>query len=430
MIRSATPLAIVLWLGIAHATEETLELATLPAPERLAGALWERSPDLADARARLGLAEADVTRSLLLLNPNLDLALGGLPVGVTTPPGLTTGQTLNVGLTLSQTVELGKRGPRQDAASAAREAALLDTRETLRQRYLDLRLRIAEVASAEVRIAALADAARDAERLTALQSARSGKGDTSGLDTERARLEQQKIESTLGEQRELLELALRECARAVGLRCAPFGDPVQAQRYLDSVAALPAEVDVGARPDLRSLAAQAASADGQATLAERHAIPDPTLRAGYLRDQFVISGNNANTLFVGVSIPLPVFDHGQADAQAARALAERARSTRALLVAQAQRDRQRLASQLALARSRQMALRERTLPLARAVVGNLEKAMLVGAPLQDLLLARRTLEELNVSSADVDLFVFQSSTELERVVGAEPPAPPRLAGAP
>lgn len=216
----------------------------------------------------------------------------------------------------------------------------------------------------------------------------------------------------------------------MGLRCTPFGDPVTAQRFLDSVAALPAEVDVGARPDVRSLAAQAASADGLATLAERRAIPDPTLRAGYLRDQFVISGNNANTLFVGVSVPLPVFDHGQADAQAARALAERARATRALLVAQAQRDRERLAAQLKLARSRQRALRDSTLPLARSVVTNLEKAMLVGAPLQDLLLARRTLEELNVSSADVDLLVFETSTELERTVGAEPPAPPRLGGAP
>ncbi len=403
-----------------------LDLAKLPEPNEVARLVWEHAPDLAQARAKVGLAEADVWRSELLPNPTFDFGWSGLTVGETNPAGLTLGQTPSYTFTLSETFELGKRGPRQTAARLGRRAVSFEGWEALRQRFLDVEGRIAEVASAEVRIAALADAADDAARLTVLQQARASKGDTSGLDADRARLEEQKILSNLGEARENLQNALIECSHAAGLNCLPFGAPERAQAFLEKARELDPPHDLGARPDLKSLEAQAQAAQAQVTLAERRALPDPTVRLGYVRDQLVIAGDQPNALFVGVSVPLPIFDHGQADAQAARVQAELAETTRTLLTRQAQNDVVRLRKQLEQAKKRQQTLTTQTLPLARQVVESLGKTVLVGgAPIQDLLLARRTLQELVVDSADVDLLVARLTLELDRVTGrgAAVPAP-------
>ncbi len=263
--------------------------------------------------------------------------------------------------------------------------------------------------------------------MTGLQEARSGKGDTSGLDTDRARLEQQKVEMTLGEEREKLELALRECAIAAGLECRPFGDPERAQAFIETLEHVESAPPPDHRPDVQALVAQADAAHAQEVLADRHAIPDPTFRVGYVRDQFVISGNNPSTAFVGLSLPLPLFDHGQADAQTARVNREQATRVRELTLAQAGRDRTRLEAQLALARERHQHLSDDTLPLARKVVANLQQALLVGTPLQDLLLARKSLQELIMMEADLDLLVFRTCVDLDRVLGRMPPLPRELA---
>jgi len=49
-----------------------------------------------------------------------------------------------------------------------------------------------------------------------------------------------------------------------------------------------------------------------------------------------------------------------------------------------------------------------------------------GAPLQELLLARRTLGELTVEAVDLDLSAQQLAITESRVRGDGPPAPPEL----
>ncbi len=404
-----------------------LELAHLPPANAMAELVWEHSPDLAVARARVGLAEAEIIRAHVFLNPTFDFAWTGIAVGETNPAGLTLAQTPSYAFTLSQTFELGKRGPRQAAARASKRAISFDLWEALRQRFIDVQVKVAEVASAEVRIQALSEAAADASKLSKVQQARASKGDTSGLDSDRARLDEQKILSNLGEAQENLQNALIECAHAIGITCVPFGDPISAQDFLEKARSIEPVLELSLRPDLKSLEAQSEAAADLATLAARHAVPDPTVRVGYVRDQLVIAGDQPNSLFVGVTLPLPFFDHGQADAQAARVQAETADRTRALLSELGRRDIERLARQLTLAKGRQATLTMQTLPLARQVVEALAKTVLVGgAPIQDLLLARRTLEELTVDSADVDLLVFKLALDLDRVTGRGAPVPQAL----
>lgn len=73
---------------------------------------------------------------------------------------------------------------------------------------------------------------------------------------------------------------------------------------------------------------------------------------------------------------------------------------------------------------RRIRLRDRTVPLAREVVERLESAVQRGgAPLPDLLLARRTLGELQLDAADLDLFTFRLSVARSRAAGELPPFP-------
>jgi len=405
----------------------TLNLSRLPSDADLTALLWERSPDLVAAQLRVRLAAAEVTRSGVWPNPGFDFLWGTFPIGPTNPSGLNRfTEVPNYSFTLSQLVELGKRAPREAAARSAREAAALDALEVLRQRWFDLQERIAEIATSQLRIAALTETVTNAERLAELQRQRAAKGDIAGLDVDRAELEAEKFASNLGEEREKLAAALLVCSQTVGMRCVAFGSPSEAAGYLNGrlgIGALRAPA-IEQRPDLRSLTAQEASAESLLTLAHNRWIPDPTFRFGYMLDTFTIAGDQHQSLFLGVSFPLTFFDHGQADAEAASATAAAASGARTLLLAQAERDVGALTAQREAAMERRIRLRDRTVPLAREVVERLESAVQRGgAPLPDLLLARRTLGELQLDAADLDLFAFRLSVARSRAAGELPPFP-------
>jgi cobalt-zinc-cadmium efflux system outer membrane protein len=421
-----SPWVLATWLAATTPAPESLDLSTSPADVQLVEILWARSPDLVAARAKLGQADAEVTRSEVFPNPGFDFQWGTLALGPTNPPGLDKLRDVpNYTFTLNQPLEIGKRGPRQAATRAAREAALFDALEILRQRWFDLLERISEVATAEIRVGALEETVRDAQRLADLQLERQKRGDIAGLDVDRAVLDAEKYASNLGQERERLSAALLLCAQTVGLPCRPFESPDTARAFLSArLAASPPAPNLDARPDLRSLQAQEASARSSLTLAKNRWIPDPTFRVGYVLDQFVVAGNQHQSLLVGVSVPLPFFDHGQADAKAASALAEAAGEAQILIRAASARDLTSLAQQRDAALARRSRLQERTLPLARDVVQRLESAVTRGgAPLPDLLLARRTLGDLQLDAADLDLFAFHLTVAQARAAGELPPLP-------
>jgi len=424
LIGSSRVLAVA--LAATAPNPESLDLSSSPADAELVALLWTRSPDLVTARAKLGQAEAEVTRSEVFPNPGFDFQWGTLALGPTNPPGLDKlADVPSYTFTLNQPIEIGKRGPRQAASRSAREAAVFDAIETLRQRWFDLQERISEVATAEIRVGALEETVRDAQRLADLQGERQKRGDIGGLDVDRALLEAEKYASNLGQERERLSAALLLCAQTVGLPCRPFGSTDAARAFLTArLAASPPAPAIEQRPDLRSLQAQEASARSSLDLAKNRWIPDPTFRLGFVLDQFVISGNQHQSLMVGVSLPLPFFDHGQADARAASALAEAAGQAQLLLRAASVRDLSSLEQQRAAALARRSRLMERTLPLARDVVQRLESAVTRGgAPLPDLLLARRTLGDLQLDAADLDLFAFHLTVAQARAAGELPPLP-------
>lgn len=403
-----------------------LALSTLGNGDTLPVRVWQSSPTLEAARVRVAQAEADRRKAFRLPNPGLDLSVNTLPVGPLNPPELTDPflNVPNVAVGLSVLLELGKRGPRQEAKTEAARAVALEALEQLRLEVLALEDLIGEVAAAQVRVDALAGLAADAARLAALQRARAEKGDTSELDADRARLEQEGTLSALGDARAALQAALRGCSAAVAGPCTPFSDAAQATAWLSRAERAPSALEQ--RPDLRALEATKRAALAAQTLASRGWLPDPTLRAGYVRDQFLISGNQQNSLFVGLSLPLPFFDHGQDDAEAASVAARGAERARELLLTTAQAQLEQLGAALADVEARQVRLRDQALPLARSVVQRLEAAIDRGAaPLQELLLARRTLLELLLSATELEREAFHLNVARARLVRApdQLPAP-------
>ncbi|WNG33833.1 TolC family protein [Archangium minus] len=410
-------------------THDSLALASLPDEDSLASLLWARSPEFATARARVASAQADLVRAGQLPNPELDLSWNTLPVGPTNPPGLDRLRDVpNYQVGLSQLIELGKRGPRQDSARAELAATALDVLADLRTRTYELLESAAEVATSEVRLAELETLVTDAARLTELQRARQRQGDTAGLDVDRAVLEETQLQGQLAEEHSRLSGSLLTCSRLAGLACTPFGGRDAAATFLASrLSRAPGPSSVQQRPDLRALEAQRQSAQAALTLARRRWLPDPTVRAGYVHDRFVESGNQKNAFFVGLSFPLPLFERGQADALAASAQAEAAEQTRSQLSAQAEREEQSLTTQLQAVAARRDRVRNQTLPLASALVQRLEAAVKAGgASLQDLLFARRTYGQLLMDAAELDLTAFHLSVALDRVRAAGPKAPPEL----
>ncbi|MDP2269139.1 MAG: TolC family protein [Archangium sp.] len=381
-----------------------LELSSLGEDAALQALLWQQSAALQPARARVAQAEAERRKALRLPNPGLDLSVNTLPVGPLNPPELKDPflNVPNVAVGLSVLLELGKREPRQDATSHAARAAALEALEQLRQKQLELEDVVGDVAAEQLRVDALEGLALTGARLTELQQARVEKGDTSELDADRARLEYESTSTALGEARAQLADRLRQCAELVATPCIAFSKVEQATRWLDRHGG-PVAAGLERRPDLRALEATAAAARASQRLAQNGWIPDPTVRVGYVRDQFVASGNQQNSLYLGVTFPLPLFERGADDAAAAALAAAAADRQREQLLSTARAQLEQVGAQLVAVETRQRRLREHSLPLAQSVVERLNTAVNRGAaPLQELLLARRSLAELLLTATELD----------------------------
>jgi cobalt-zinc-cadmium efflux system outer membrane protein len=428
-------MGFLLFLAVAATTPDTLDLSLLPDEAALADFVWRHAPALQAARARVAAARAEVDRAHLLPNPSLDVSVNTLPVGplnALNPPELQQHpftDVPNLAVGLSVLLEVGKRTPRQDAMREAARATALEMLEEVRQRTLSLVDVAGDIAAAEVRVATLEHLGEDSARLTQLQRARADKGDTSLLDADRAQLEQEGTWTALADAREAVAEGLRLCSGQLGVPCLPFASPEKAARFL--ARRFETTADFSGRPDLRALKAVEASARANRTLAARRLLPDPTLRLGYVHDRFIASGNQQNSLFVGLSFSLPFFDRGQLDVRAAEVAASAALTTRERLVTSALSQLDRIEAQLATVEARRIRLREQSLPLAERVVARLETAVNRGAaPLQELLLARRTRAEILLAQNDLDRAAFHLQVERARLTGGGVALPAEVTDAP
>lgn len=415
-------LAFLLWLGVAVAARTRARADEGLTPDdygdeaRLAAAVWERSPAVIEARQDSLVAASEETKAHLLPNPQLDLAWGTIPIGPTNPRDLNDpiGNVPNYTAGLSELIELGKRGPRQAATGAEREAASWRAVAVFADTFMELLAAVAKIATAEERAAMLARQVNESERLLQLEQARADKGEIAQMQAARTEAEHLRLVAERDGARSELEEARAACAELVAEPCAPFGSEDAARAFLVAGAAveLPAawsDEIAARRPDLAAFAAAERAANERLALARNQAIPDVTLRLGYTYDTFVASGAQRQSLGVGVQMPLPIADHGQADEEKASAALLSARRAREALTAAA-----RTALTAAVQRRRLIAERLTRLDTALAKADQLRSTMSGaaregGVSQVDVLLARRRYQEVLLDRTQLDYDAYAAA---------------------
>jgi cobalt-zinc-cadmium efflux system outer membrane protein len=388
-------------------------------PEGLAEWLARQSPQVRAARARARQAGADVSSSHLFPNPVLDAGLSNVPLSSAFPA---LGDNAVYGVGLSETFELGKRGPRQDAAALRERAARLEVTSALTERVTAARDALGSAVHLGLRLGILQESLTDAERAAALEHTRLEQKALSGMDYDRLLLDLAGLKSEFARNQSEYTGARAECRAALGAECDLTGVSDD-----DLGDALPVEADAGgeerlsARPDLRSLELQATAARRDADLASNRAIPDVTARVGYVHDRF--PGDNMNQVNLGLALPLPVFDRGQHDVHKASERALELEDERRALLADARAALEGLMSRKSALEANIEVLTKETLPRSEAVLTAAEQAFHQGgASMTDFLLARRAHIALTLTRLDQRFELFTVKNELHRVLGLAAPA--------
>jgi cobalt-zinc-cadmium efflux system outer membrane protein len=404
-----------------------LEVADYDDETKLARVLWERAPEVIDARTTAATAASDLRKARTLPNPQLDFTWGTVPIGTTNPSNLHDpwSNVPNYNMGISELIELGKRGPRAAAAAAQVEQAQAQALATLATRFFARLAAIGDIAKSQARAGVLNAQVHAGDDTLVLERARAAKGETAATDLERAELEHMRLVAARDAARSDLESARGACALIVASACPAFPTARAARDYLRRTAAavLPRawspEIE-HRRPDIAALDAALRAADEQARLARRRAIPDVTVRAGYTYDTFVASGNQRQSAALGVQVPLPIFDRGQADLEAAEAALSKARDTRTSIVASARAMLETAARKRELVTSR-IAQVTTALETARSVPASMEGAAREGGTSQlDVLLAQRGHQDLLLARTDLDAEAYEDALKMREAAGDFP----------
>lgn len=396
----------------------------------------QRQPQLLAAEARVAQARADVgAAGVLAPNPEVDVTIGGIQVGKPNPlnpapaGGYSFSSTANVGVGVTQTIELGKRGPRVAAAELRAEGAGKGYLDALGDRIADARASLARVAWLRAKMALLEDNLAGARRAAELQKARLDRGAVSGNDYDRLLLDNISLEADVARARADLDGALSTCA---ALMAAPCDAGSAGIADIDAAAPLPAAInaDLERRPDVQAARLEGAASEKDAVLAERRAIPDPSVRVGFVHDMYLIGGSQPNTLAVTLTVPIPLFDHGQHDAARARARAVEQRHLAGALLSGARSDLSGLLSRKAFLESALKTLDTVAVPKSTGILDATLRAFDQGqVSMTDLLLARRTHLSLVLSQMDLHFEHFSVRSDLRHTLGLDAAGQPAAGAA-
>jgi cobalt-zinc-cadmium efflux system outer membrane protein len=379
------------------------------------------APTLTIAEREVAVRGAEARQARLLDNPSLDAAWSTLPVGRTNPSDLSRpyANVPSYGVGISYTFPIGKRGPRRGRADALLQGARAELEFVARELAIDLAEVLGGLATATLRYEGISDLVAGGRRAAELAEARLRAQFGTPLDVDQMQIEVERTEQLLSAVESEISLRLAACARLVGTPCEGFQDAAAARAYLARwfmPRGLEAR-DLGARADLRALGAYGKAAGAEMELARAARLPDPTLRLGYLHDRFVVSGSQLNSLNVSISVPLPLFDHGQHRSAAAEASRHHLLDEQSRRMATAKARIPVLNTRLELSRSRCTRLDRELIPRARQVLASLEKAVENRLlPLTQVIQSRRIVSELFIEEAESCGDAFVAALELAREI--------------
>lgn len=404
------------------AAAETVPVATLLADDGALATWLERvHPEVAAARAQVGEALAAVGTSHMLPNPELDLGVT-TGVGPRNPPSLSRSGTMSYTVGLSETIELGKRGPRIRGAELRRDAAEQAYRDALASHMEDARDALARVVYYGERQKILDERLKAAKDVVALEQTRLDKGDIAGIDHDRLVLDTMTLARETEDNAADYQGALSDCAASLSAECSAGGASMDAvDRSAPAPAELPdAQQRIATRPDVRALRLASRAAAEDATLWRHQAIPDPTVGVMYTRDFQQYAGDQPHYVGVTLSIPLPLFDHGQYQAQQADAQASELGLQARAREARGRADVASLFMRRRILQTKLAGLTKNSVPHSTAVLQAMEQAYQHGQiSMTDLLLVRREHVAVLLDVTDTRFELFSIRNQLRRALGLD-----------
>ncbi len=399
-------------------------------PAQLAGWLATHDPQVEAALAKIEAAEATAQQATVLPNPQLSVGLGGVLLGGL--PGAQSSSfwdTANLSFGVSELVEIGKRGHRK-------EGAALRTREAGESRVSVLGTQVSaamavlgSVAYAYARHEVVAKNLADSKRILEIETGRRKAGETSPLDLRRIQLDRSELEVQLQRAQADLDSAIATCDATLFAACSTAGLD---EASLDAAAPVPAALpsvdqSIEARPSHQAQRLEHDALGQDAALADNRKLPDPTLGIAYEYDSF--NGDLPQALAFSVSIPLPLFDRGNHDAQAARANAHAVEAQDRAQMRQEKGQVAALAGRLAQLQAALVRLASELEPTSQAIVDDTQKSIVLGeSTITDLLLAERAHRDLLLEVLDTRNDLFTVRSQLRAALGLDDEAARSIGG--
>lgn len=262
-----------------------------------------RSPLLSAERATIGLARAEVVQAGVHPNPEFEY-LGFFTLAGSNDAWNGHQSEFWVGQPLLLADQIGVRERAAHRRVAAASARVESVRAEL---ALEARRAFVALLAAQARVTAIEEATAELERLAELVRARAQAGDRSRYDALRVELELVRL-------RAAREDARADVVSSAGALAALVGAPGWAPRARGDLAARTPDLALArwerARtrsPRLEAARRELAAARAGVEAAHRDAVPVPVLSGG---GGFTTDAS-AGAAFVGLTIPLPLFDRNQ-----------------------------------------------------------------------------------------------------------------------
>jgi cobalt-zinc-cadmium efflux system outer membrane protein len=385
MLRAGRALLITSALGVAALAlpaAAQVPLQRLTVDEAVAAAL-QHNPSLRAKTLELGSTQANEITAGLRPNPvasYLAEQLGNR--NVDSQQTVTLGQPIETG---------GKRRRRLESARAATAVTTEEIADARRQVILLVRKAFTDALVARATIELAEDNLKALDEVERLQRFRVERGDLSQLELLRLQVQRFAFERDATDARqagETARIALRSTIGPAGV--AESVEIVGALDFRD-VSLDPSTLRrraLEARPDLRAAEAAQAKARADVELARANAWWDFTPQLEYQRI------GNDNTVGVGISVPLRIFDRNQGEIARARSEVSRAAALRQAAATQALAEVDTAYAGVLVQRERVISLRDVYLPKATQARQTVEFAYRRGGvSLLDFLDAQRTYRE-------------------------------------
>lgn len=407
------PVGLSAFLSVAPRAASAEEAVRHPSGltlERARALAAERAPSILAARARVSVAEGSLAGASVLVpfNPQLSGRAG--------PRFGPEGTTVDAAASLTQRVEIGgQRSARIAGAAAEVDSAEAAVRDELRRILFDVSVTFARILYAEATHRIRTESASVARALLESVERRHEVGEIGGLDVNVAAVA---FARAVAERERAAAQRAVAAGRMRGLLGLDPGAPIELEGTLDrlpryTLGRLMAQL--GSRADLERLRAEARAADAESSLGRSEAWPDVGLFAQYGREEGhdIVGG--------GLSVFLPIFDHGQA----ARA---RGTARRRAAVVELEATQRMAGAELAAVvegyRHLKAAVRAYETRALPGLVENLErgrKAYQAGAiPIGELLSIQRELVAGRTSYLDLLLEANLTAFEIEALAGVLP----------